>query len=363
MKKALFDLSIEEFVRVLCGKEEIYELEITYYPLINNDNTDVVRGTYQQIKKVFMDIDARTRGKNLSKQLFEQFEQSYFDYSLELSLLDIYNYLEYKTSGFQKDKCKWLRRDMTCFHDMVIEEERIQEINERAWKNDKSIKYLSREEANKRIDEMNERSLKWRKKNNKPYDIIIPKLDEDVTRTTDYEASKISIYGIGYDSLYYHALIVLDQKIKLSEHQQQDKATTTGATESEQPQSTGTIQQEPILPSELDTTGQAGTEHQQEQAKPTRRRGRPRRTIKDHMKNDADGSKLQKLHAVLKGKSGKVVALTILTAIEKGWMDKPTYEEVKNEFGDIGSKAGYNRYFDKRMFTEEEITGALNSLK
>ena len=146
------------------------------------------------------------------------------------------------------------------------------------------------------------------------------------------------------------------------EQAQQDNATTTGATESEQ-QSTGTIQQEPILPSELDTTGQAGTEHQQEQAKPTRRRGRPRRTIKDHMKNDADGSKLQKLHAVLKGKSGKVVALTILTAIEKGWMDKPTYEEVKNEFGDIGSKAGYNRYFDKRMFTEEEITGALNSLK
>lgn len=96
--------------------------------------------------------------------------------------------------------------------------------------------------------------------------------------------------------------------------------------------------------------------------KPTRRRGRPTETLKDKMNDDEDGSKLQKIHVLMKGKKGKDAVLVLLACVLKGWMDRPTYTQVKNEFGDIGSKTGFNRYFAESMFTVEEIKGAKNRL-
>ena len=96
--------------------------------------------------------------------------------------------------------------------------------------------------------------------------------------------------------------------------------------------------------------------------KPTRRRGRPTETLKDKMVNDEDGSKLQKIHVLMKGKKGKDAVLVLLACVLKGWMDRPTYTQVKDEFGDIGSKTGYNRYFAESMFTAEEIKGAKSRL-
>lgn len=91
--------------------------------------------------------------------------------------------------------------------------------------------------------------------------------------------------------------------------------------------------------------------------KPTKRE-----TLKDKMINDTDGCKLQKMHAAMKGKKGKGAALIILACIKKGWMLRPTYTQVRNEFGDIGSKTGYNRYLYETMFTDLEIDGAKKSL-
>lgn len=101
---------------------------------------------------------------------------------------------------------------------------------------------------------------------------------------------------------------------------------------------------------------------QHEKPKPTRGRGRPKETLKDKMIDDANGEKLQRMHDVLDGKKGKDTTLIILACIKKGWMTKPTYTQVKNEFGDIGSKTGYNRYLNENMFTKEELDGAINSL-
>jgi hypothetical protein len=53
--------------------------------------------------------------------------------------------------------------------------------------------------------------------------------------------------------------------------------------------------------------------------------------------------------------------LIILAAIKKGWLTKPTYTQVKNEFKDIGCKTGYNKYLNENLFTKEEIEGAINS--
>lgn len=103
-------------------------------------------------------------------------------------------------------------------------------------------------------------------------------------------------------------------------------------------------------------------EPQQEKPKPTRGRGRPKETFKDKMIDDADGSKLQKIHTKIDGKKGKDAALIILACIKKGWLTKPTYTQVKNEFGDIGCKTGYNNYLNENKFTKEELEGAKNSL-
>lgn len=103
-------------------------------------------------------------------------------------------------------------------------------------------------------------------------------------------------------------------------------------------------------------------EPQQRNPKPTRGRGRPKETFKDKMIDDADGYKLQKVHTKINGKKGKDATLIILACIKKGWLTKPTYTQVKNEFGDIGSKTGYNRYLNDNMFTKEELDGAINSL-
>lgn len=113
---------------------------------------------------------------------------------------------------------------------------------------------------------------------------------------------------------------------------------------------------------------QTAPEPQREQTAPeqnpkaTRGKGRPKETLKDKMIDDTNGQKLQKMHSKLDGKRGKDVSLIILACITKGWLTKPTYTQVKNEFGDIGSKTGYNRYLDSNMYTKEELEGAINSL-
>lgn len=105
-------------------------------------------------------------------------------------------------------------------------------------------------------------------------------------------------------------------------------------------------------------------EHSQQEVnyKSTRGGGRPKEAFKDKMIGDADGSKLQRIHVIMVDKKGKDAALIILACIKKGWITKPTYTQVNNEFGDIGSKTGYNRYLNEKMFTKEELEGAINSL-
>lgn len=107
---------------------------------------------------------------------------------------------------------------------------------------------------------------------------------------------------------------------------------------------------------------QTAPEPQQKQPKPTRGKGRPKETLKTKMIDDANGGKLQKMHSVMKDKKGKDADVILLAAIKKGWLMKPTYTQVINEFGDIGSRTGYNKYLNEQMFTEEEIEGARNSL-
>ena len=63
------------------------------------------------------------------------------------------------------------------------------------------------------------------------------------------------------------------------------------------------------------------------------------------------------LRKLITGKKGRDVALIIYSCIEAGKMIKPTFTQLKNEFGDIGNRSGYNKYMNNAnfAFTQNEI--------
>ena len=72
---------------------------------------------------------------------------------------------------------------------------------------------------------------------------------------------------------------------------------------------------------------------------------------------------IKALYKAMKGKIGKEAALIITVAMENGLITKPAYSAVRNEFGDIGSRSGFNNYAYKlERFTKVEIEGAKRQL-
>lgn len=100
---------------------------------------------------------------------------------------------------------------------------------------------------------------------------------------------------------------------------------------------------------------------QPKQPKP--KRGRPVKPLADVMLNDNTGEKLKKLHTLIDGKKGKSLALIIMACVKQGYMTKPTYQQLANEFGDIGSRQAYTNYSDENRFTASEIGGAVKAVK
>lgn len=65
-------------------------------------------------------------------------------------------------------------------------------------------------------------------------------------------------------------------------------------------------------------------------------------------------------------KVGKDAVLIIKASMELGWITKPTFSQVQNEFGNVGNKSGYNKYMSlPNAFTQQDLEGmkaALQSL-
>ncbi|MCH3994922.1 MAG: hypothetical protein LKG14_02140 [Prevotella sp.] len=111
-----------------------------------------------------------------------------------------------------------------------------------------------------------------------------------------------------------------------------------------------------------DLLGESG-QPQQAQT-PREKRQRHKVTFRDKLLAENKDEALAKLHSLIDGRIGKYVALVILESIEEGILQKPTYKQVKDEFGDIGAESGYNRYVsEERMYTKAEIDGMRNRLK
>lgn len=109
--------------------------------------------------------------------------------------------------------------------------------------------------------------------------------------------------------------------------------------------------------------GNQSTKPQQEQSNTTKRKGRIKRGFKDLLVDDEDGKKLERIHKVLDGSKGKDIPLIILACMKKTWLSRlPTFTQVRDEFGDIGSKSNFNNYLDEGKFKQIEIETVIKRL-
>lgn len=186
MKKKILDLNIEEFVRTLCNMEKVYTLNIKYFPKAQNEEDDEIKGTYSQIHGLFMDMLASGQDNKFVQGCLKQIEENLFDYEMEICDLDIYDYLEERTKGFQKERCQILLNELEMFHCMYINEERLAYVN-------------------KKIENG------WNE-----YEVIekISPIDKQPYKTIDYKDAYKKIYGYAYDFFYYNAINVLKNKIE-----------------------------------------------------------------------------------------------------------------------------------------------------
>lgn len=82
------------------------------------------------------------------------------------------------------------------------------------------------------------------------------------------------------------------------------------------------------------------------QAKPKKRAAEPKeRGIRARLMVEDKDAYLNELHTKIDGKVGVAVVDILQGEIEKEKMLRPTYTEAREEFGNIGNKAGYNRAF------------------
>lgn len=96
--------------------------------------------------------------------------------------------------------------------------------------------------------------------------------------------------------------------------------------------------------------------------------GKPGRPIKDNFSDvivHQDKEKtLEKLHKVANGKNGKDFALVMQAAMELGWINKPSFNQVGKEFGNIGGSSVFYGYIGTpSKFLQEDLNRVKNRLQ
>lgn len=111
MNKDLHDLTVEEFTRALLDYPEVYEIEITS----EDGEKDTVKGTYEQLMSVA--VDTGIAGEKIKRLL-----NGCFDYDITLDNITIYDYLDYKTKGFENERVRAVLHDMDFNYFMIRED-------------------------------------------------------------------------------------------------------------------------------------------------------------------------------------------------------------------------------------------------
>lgn len=191
MKKNLLELSIEEFVRVLCDMPERYTINF-HNCTTNQDEVELI-GTYDELYQIVYDTLVNMPQNTSAQRCLSKIEEDLFDYDVSISKTDVYDYLEERTKGFQQEKCKIILDDMEMYHCMYINEERQYHINtliEKGWDDYKVFEQPD----------------------------ILQK--DTFIQTIDYKDAYNKIFGVAYDFMYYESISLLKEKIKPCEPQQ-----------------------------------------------------------------------------------------------------------------------------------------------
>lgn len=103
---------------------------------------------------------------------------------------------------------------------------------------------------------------------------------------------------------------------------------------------------------------------------PQKRKGAPNKSNKD-IRDCIQGEdksiieRLKRLTLNTDGsrKRGNAFYLYIGVCVKEGYMFKPTYGQIKAEFGDVGSQSGYNKYMSNQNWTEAEHISVKNAIE
>lgn len=120
MKKELYDLTVGEFVKLLSGEEDIYKLELKCFSSNEELEKDEITGTYDEVCDTLNELILKYPENKELKLKLDEFNSSCFDYKTTISELDAYDYLEYKTKGFEKYRTQIILRAMSDFHGAFI---------------------------------------------------------------------------------------------------------------------------------------------------------------------------------------------------------------------------------------------------
>lgn len=149
MKKDFKDLTIEEFVRVICDVPKTHTIKIQTFDTETGeglgDERNLITGDYWTLHRYF---SVRSKGgeeyiKLASDRMIDDLEKSYFDYEVEYSTLDIYDYLGNKTENFDIERCQMLLWDMLFYKYHIAKELDERETNdERFFDYSKAVNIL-----------------------------------------------------------------------------------------------------------------------------------------------------------------------------------------------------------------------------
>lgn len=108
----------------------------------------------------------------------------------------------------------------------------------------------------------------------------------------------------------------------------------------------------------------ASSQPQQEAPEPPKKKGRRSNPFADTIidkqhKKDT----LNKLHKLIDNKHGKGAIIFLAVAVCDGLITRPTATQILNEFGRIGNPSLIYKYFDVRLYRDDELSGAKKALK
>ncbi len=116
----------------------------------------------------------------------------------------------------------------------------------------------------------------------------------------------------------------------------------------------------------IDTEAKWNNQQVEDMSKVEKISGRPKNVIQPLLSKMIGNEQerqdtLDKLHKLIDGKKGKAVALAVYGCVQVSKMHRPTFSQLKNEFGDIGNESGYYSYYREAeyKFTKDEIANTI----